>query len=73
MGFKPAPNIKGRVFVPDETEGVRKKHSCRDCYQCQMCSEDRCQVCRNAHACELPGDLPAGKDGPERQSKGPAS
>jgi hypothetical protein len=51
MGFKPASTIKGRVFVPDETAPTAKKHPCPDCFQCQMCGEERCRVCRPA-ACQ---------------------
>ncbi len=51
MGFKPAPGIKGRVFIPAETPAAHKKHACPDCYQCQLCSEDRCQLCRTAGEC----------------------
>ncbi len=48
MGFKPAFGIKGRVFIPEDTPTVHKKHACPDCYQCQQCSDDRCQICRSA-------------------------
>ena len=53
MGFIPAPNIPGRVFVPDENPVERKKHICPDCYQCQQCGEERCQVCRADRECRL--------------------
>ncbi|MBL0715210.1 MAG: hypothetical protein JJV98_16095 [Desulfosarcina sp.] len=46
MGFQPASNIKGRIFIPDETPEAEKKYTCPDCFQCQMCSNDRCQICR---------------------------
>ena len=47
MGFRPAPNIKGLIFIPDEGPPHRKKHTCPDCFECQMCGEERCQVCRS--------------------------
>ena len=47
MVFKPAPNIKGRIFIPEEETPTRKKHTCPDCYTCQMCGEERCRVCRS--------------------------
>ena len=51
MGFKPASGIKGRVFIPEETPRARKKHDCPDCYRCQQCGDDRCQLCRSAGEC----------------------
>jgi len=46
MGFQKHPGIEGKVFVPDETAGTGK-HTCRDCFSCQQCSDDRCRVCRS--------------------------
>ncbi len=47
MGFKPAPNIPGRIFIPEEEPPTRKKHTCPDCFKCQMCGEERCRICRS--------------------------
>jgi hypothetical protein len=47
MAFVSIPGLKGKVFVPDKQPRGLKKHPCDDCYTCQMCSGDRCDVCRN--------------------------
>ena len=46
MAFVTVPGLKGKVFVPQGRTGEGKKHPCRDCYACQSCGDDRCQVCR---------------------------
>ena len=51
MGFKPASNIQGRIFIPEEEDVDARKHACPDCFKCQMCGEERCQVCRHAGPC----------------------
>ncbi len=38
--------ITGKVYVPEKKPGVKKKHACQDCFSCQMCSNDRCRLCR---------------------------
>ncbi|MBN2402784.1 MAG: hypothetical protein JXN64_10330 [Spirochaetes bacterium] len=48
MAFKEIPGFKGSVFVPDET-GTVKKHNCKDCFVCQMCSDERCEECLKSH------------------------
>jgi hypothetical protein len=45
MAWKIIPGLKGRVYVPEEQERTPKKHACRDCFSCQMCSDDRCRLC----------------------------
>ncbi|MBW2468604.1 MAG: hypothetical protein JRE88_15780 [Deltaproteobacteria bacterium] len=47
MPFKTVRGLKGKLYVPDPAEGVRRKHPCKDCYTCQLCSDDRCRVCRD--------------------------
>ncbi|HQP32449.1 MAG TPA: hypothetical protein PLB81_14075 [Deltaproteobacteria bacterium] len=44
MPFIRIENIKGMVYVPEDTGGL-KKHPCPDCYACQMCSDARCELC----------------------------
>jgi len=34
-------------FHKEKERGVEKKHDCVDCLFCQMCSESRCNLCRN--------------------------
>jgi len=60
MAFIEIPGLKGKVYVPDEKSGHIKKHDCKDCYSCQMCSNDRCQLClcqsssgRKRHDCVI--------------------
>lgn len=45
MPFVRMPGLKGKVYVPEEPEGARKKHPCPDCFSCQMCTDSRCRVC----------------------------
>lgn len=53
MGWERIPGLKGKVYIPDARPGQPKKHSCKDCHACQMCSDDRCNVCRT---CSNPTD-----------------
>ena len=62
MGFKPAPHIQGRIFIPEEEPPARKKHSCPDCFKCQLCGEERCRVCRSERDHQAAGrERPCGK------------
>ena len=45
MPFVAVPGLKGKVYVAQKQGGEIKKHPCKDCYGCQLCSEGRCQVC----------------------------
>jgi len=45
VAFAGMRGVSGRVFVPRRNKAQKKKHACRDCYECQMCSDDRCSVC----------------------------
>jgi hypothetical protein len=51
MPFETVPGLKGKVYVPRTPDGCVKKHPCKDCFSCQNCSDDRCQVCLNQHNC----------------------
>jgi hypothetical protein len=46
MAFVTVPGLPGKVFVPETMAGMKKKHPCPDCFSCQECGDDRCQVCR---------------------------
>ncbi len=46
MPFIKIPGLEGKVYVPEEDLKVPKKHSCKDCFSCQMCTDDRCMLCR---------------------------
>jgi len=45
MAWKEIPGLKGRVYVPEEEPKTPKKHGCKECFSCQMCSDDRCRLC----------------------------
>jgi hypothetical protein len=47
MSFKTVRGLKGKVYVPDPAAQGTRKHTCLDCYSCQLCSDDRCRVCRD--------------------------
>jgi hypothetical protein len=46
MPFVKMPGVTGKVYVPEKPPEKMKKHECRDCFSCQMCSDDRCTLCR---------------------------
>jgi len=46
MPFVKVPGVTGKVYVPEASAGQTKKHPCPDCFACQQCSDDRCNVCR---------------------------
>ena len=46
MPFVRLPGLEGKVYVPQTNSDGLKKHPCKDCHSCQMCSDDRCAVCR---------------------------
>lgn len=50
MAFERMKGVAGLVFVPENT-GKAKKHPCKDCYACQMCSDNRCLLCLKEHPC----------------------
>lgn len=45
MAFIKIEGFKGNIYVPEINPG-KKKHPCRDCYSCQWCSDERCELCR---------------------------
>lgn len=45
MPFVTISGLRGKVHVPQAPECCAKKHSCKDCFSCQNCSDDRCRVC----------------------------
>lgn len=46
MPFVKMPGVTGKVYVPEKPPDEAKKHDCADCFSCQMCGDDRCNVCR---------------------------
>jgi hypothetical protein len=45
MAFVTKTGVTGKIYVPEKKTGERQKHACRDCFACQLCSDDRCQMC----------------------------
>lgn len=45
MRFERIPGFEGKIYVPKAQPGSIKKHDCPDCYACQMCGDDRCELC----------------------------
>jgi hypothetical protein len=45
MPFVRYPGLAGKVYVPERASADAKKHPCRDCFSCQMCSDGRCRSC----------------------------
>ncbi len=50
MPFIKMSGIAGKVFVPEGTPLLERKHPCADCFCCQHCADDRCTVCREETA-----------------------
>jgi hypothetical protein len=48
MPFVRVPGLSGMVYVPEPCPAALKKHPCRDCFDCQRCSDDRCGLCRSS-------------------------
>ena len=42
--------VDGLVYEPEPQPAGQRKHNCRDCFYCQMCSDARCAVCLNRNA-----------------------
>ena len=43
MALKKIKGIAGKVYVPGNSGP--KKHNCKDCFHCQICSDERCLAC----------------------------
>jgi len=48
MPFIEIHGFNGKIFIPEKTVKIRK-HNCMDCYECQMCSDERCEACLKSH------------------------
>jgi hypothetical protein len=44
MPFVSRPGLNGKVYVPEQLSG-QKKHNCNTCFACQVCGDDRCNLC----------------------------
>ena len=45
MPFVKMPGFAGKIYVPETQDKKLKKHNCRDCFSCQMCCDERCELC----------------------------
>ena len=48
--FDQAGRLPGKLFIP--TGGKAKKHPCPDCFDCQWCSDTRCEACGGWKKCK---------------------
>jgi hypothetical protein len=46
MPWITVPKLNGKVYVPEKSLDDLTKHYCPDCFNCQHCSDDRCNACR---------------------------
>ena len=56
MTFVKGKMIPGKIFIPDFKPDAVKKHPCPDCFACQICSDDRCELCRSQQSCHVETD-----------------
>jgi len=47
MPFVRIPGLAGKIYVPEKQPEHEKKYNCKDCFSCQQCTDERCQLCRN--------------------------
>ncbi|HOR45951.1 MAG TPA: hypothetical protein PK624_14270 [Spirochaetota bacterium] len=50
MSFVKIEGVKGMVFVPDSASP--RKNNCPDCFSCQFCPDERCEVCIKRRNCK---------------------
>ena len=44
--------MPGKLYLPEVQKNSEKKHPCSDCYSCQHCSDERCDLClKRCHTC----------------------
>ncbi len=56
MAFIKGKTIPGKIFIPEFISDMSKKHPCPDCFACQLCSDDRCALCRGQPVNDGKGD-----------------
>ncbi|MDP6630600.1 MAG: hypothetical protein QGH42_10295 [Kiritimatiellia bacterium] len=66
MAWVKMRGLDGLVWQPDPQPACERKHNCRDCFSCQMCSDTRCAQCLNqkSGACPARGKSKRGKRPP---------
>ena len=40
MAWINVPGLAGKVYLPEDTGHVQKKHPCKACFACQWCDEN---------------------------------
>lgn len=50
MPFIKIEGFTGNIYVPEINQG-KKKHQCKDCFSCQFCSDERCELCLKKRTC----------------------
>ncbi len=46
MAWVKIRGVKGLVYEPEQISSSRsRKHNCRDCFACRMCSDVCCESC----------------------------
>jgi hypothetical protein len=45
MPFITLPGLTGKIYLPMADCAAPRKNPCPDCFHCQACSDDRCQIC----------------------------
>ncbi|MBN2467093.1 MAG: hypothetical protein JXD19_02985 [Deltaproteobacteria bacterium] len=65
MAWIEMPGVRGKIYVPEARPGAPRKHDCKDCLSCQMCSDVRCTLCRSQKACPEEKDVREGSRKPE--------
>jgi len=55
MPFITVSGIKGKIFIPDE-HTIIKKNPCKDCFYCQFCSDEKCNLCLKNKASKTKND-----------------
>ena len=56
------PGVPGQIYVPDNDSQL-KKYPCPDCFSCQWCGANRCELCRKRQACSADGRACQCEDG----------
>ena len=49
MPYIKIPGFRGKLYIPEGNEDI-KKHDCKDCYSCRMCSDVKCSLCMKNRA-----------------------
>jgi len=50
MAFVRVTGLNGKIYRP-AGQSDKKKFPCKDCFACQGCGDDRCNVCRQQKGC----------------------